>query len=190
MLRPNTPRKRFEYIARTVGEKHPDVVLDTFMVLADAIGIEHPFRRFDFANVWSIAAMEPLQHRTMRRHNLWITGRIEPFSVTGAGLGGVTWPDERLAQALEELSPERAPEMYGGRDSDALWPWLANQLVKEKKKGQRAGDARPYTAWLDWLDGKGPALALWQKTERVDLGKHTLASAAEALEDFEIEADL
>jgi hypothetical protein len=151
VLQPNTPIKRFEYVAKTYGEKHPDVVLEAFFILADTVGIERPEREFEFARRYDFLARAPREDVAK----------------------------ELLAEALVELQDD--PRMTRGREADALWPWLARELVKLKKRGA------PWREYSEEVGGKGPALALWQTQNRIDLGRWQLPQVLEALEDFEVE---
>lgn len=71
---------------------------------------------------------------------------------------------------------------------DFVLPWMARELArlaKEVRKG-RATD-------IDWdsatlaLQGRGTAIGMWAKGEKVDLSKTTLAQALEAVEDYEVD---
>jgi hypothetical protein len=152
-LQQNPPLNRFKYVAKTYGEKHPDVVLDTFFSLADTVGIENPAREFDAVRRW-----DRLRSQMIRE------ARSGPFPspppVTESSRN--RQQREILQQLLQELEDE--PRMKQGRESDALWPWLARELVRSKKTGAKITDRSP--AWMAWskeIDGKGSAIALWQR---------------------------
>lgn len=175
-LQRNPPYKRLQYVAKQYGAKHPDVVLDTFWTLSDVVGIEHPETRFDFAQLWQYVA-RPVPVRNERRVSLWEEG------VASSPRGDIV-ASELLEEALDELKD--APEMKRGRESDALWPWLAKELVRAKKEAIRQSDPWIYIQALNGAAQKGPALALWQQQERIDLGRWKLWDALEALEEFEV----
>jgi hypothetical protein len=157
VLQHNPPLNRFKYIAKTYGQKHPEVVLATFLALADTVGIERPESEFEFARRLDFYAGAPREE----------TAR------------------ELLREALVELQND--PRMKHGRESDALWPWLARELVKIKKANRRYDPG--WKARADDVRGKGSAIALWQQQERIDLGQWRIPSVLKALEEFEVEDD-
>jgi len=173
---PNPPYKRFAYIAKQYGDKHPDAVLDTFWVLSDTVGIERPADRFGWAMAWRSVVSAP---SAATRYGMWETGRFRR-----AGSNEEHTPSELLQMAVEELSD--VPEMQRGRESDALWPWVARELVRSKEAALESGDVDDYIAQFDELRGRGPALSLWQQQNRVDLGRVSLDEAVIALADFEV----
>ena len=181
-MRPNPPYSRFKYIAKQYGDKHPDVVLDTFWVLADTVGIEHPRNELEFAKVW-YPLVHPVTWRRRFRKQLAIAG----FASVYDNLRD-TWtrtdPDELLSQALAEV--ESHPAMARGKESDPLWPWVARELLKCKKASLRTQEPLHYLECLDELSGKGSALSLWQRQEKIDLGKWSLGDALAALRAFEV----
>lgn len=153
-LKQNPPYKRFAYVAKQYGGKHPEAVLDTFLVLADTVGIERPEGDFEWAYTYVNA--------------------------------GVTADDklaaELLPEALRDLKTD--PRMKRGRESDALWPWVARELVKAKKRDRYA-----YLRLLNAFMGKGSAIALWQRQNRVDLGQWPAEKLLHEIEDFDVDAD-
>lgn len=175
-LRPNPPLNRFKYIAKTYGQKQPDVVLDTFFSLADTVGIENPVREFP-----AVARWDRLRSRMAHEARDGFGGS---FVATGSSRN--RQQREILRQLLEELEDE--PRMKQGRESDALWPWLARELVRMKKEGLvREGGVPSWMAWSAEVEGKGSAIALWQRQNRIDLGQWRIPAVLEALEDFELE---
>lgn len=167
-LTPNTAAKRFEYIAKLYGDQHPDVMLDTFMVLADTVGIERTWSKWSWARKWDSM---------------------------GFGARGNSGQAQRLMlhDARRDLATE--PQMQRRHASDPLWPWLARELVRLKQEDARSGDGhRPLGAVLASTDvsegglrGLGPALALWQRQNKIDLGQWRLLDAMKAVEEFEAE---
>lgn len=175
LLQQNPPLQRFEYVAKTYGEKHPDVVLDTFFSLADTVGIENPAREFDAVRRWDNLRAGILREARQE-------GR--PGLPTESSRN--RQQREILRQLLEELQDD--PRMKRGREVDALWPWLARELVRVKKTGTLMTDRTP--AWMGWskeVDGKGSAIALWQQQNRIDLGQWRIPAVLEALESFRLE---
>lgn len=161
-LQRNPPLNRFRYIAKTYGDKYPQAVLETFFALADTVGIEHPEREFNFARRYDVLGRSPREEITR----------------------------ELVDEALIELADDS--RMKRGRESDALWPWVAQQLVKAQKedeKRRRDGlHSWSFADAVEKLQGLGPALALWQRTKRINLGQWSLDDALDALEEFEVEA--
>lgn len=192
-LAQNPPYKRFQHIAKLYGDKHPEVVLDTFWVLADTVGIENPASRFDFAKTWRYVA-DPVVGRSDLRRAMMAHGVGQSASVAATELRHPVVAADVLNSAMEELA--EAPEMKRGRESDALWPWVARELVLAKKEAlsQEVApgvwdppiDVWPYLQALNALQDKGSALALWQRQERIDLGKWHLYDVMDALEGFEV----
>lgn len=166
-LIPNSAAKRFEYIAKLYGDRHPDVVLDTFMVLSDTVGIESPWSEWKWARNWD---------------NLPIGAR------GSSGHSQKLW----LFEARRDLATD--PRMQRRRPSDALWPWLARELVALQKRDAKTDNGRPLGAVLAVTDrregglrGAASALALWQQQNRINLGEWSLADALAALEEFNVE---
>jgi hypothetical protein len=216
-MQQNPPINRLKYVAKTYGAKSPGVVMDTFFILSDVVGIEHPqalgrtkggFRSPSFT-AWNSLAFKPSGGRSMRRVDLWEIGPGTPVKAVmppwtggpedafwlGTGpwanwLGGPPPVDWSQSDFLEDMmdSLDHVPEMHEGRESDALWPWVAQQLNKGKKRAVKTGNPYEYVDILNGLWQKGPALALWQQAENIDLGKYTWDQALEALESFEVES--
>lgn len=189
----NPPYKRFRYVARIYGDKHPDIVLDTFLVLADAVGIDRPEVEFGWADLWQ-DSWGPLRRRVwdgdgllspLPRRSSKDLSRFRSLMADSPSRWGPAFdPHKILARALEQLADD--PRMQRGRASDALWPWVAKELHRIKK--DRAYGLNDYLDTLEELEGKGPALALWQQKRRVDLGRYRLEEALAELKDFEVEA--
>jgi hypothetical protein len=223
-LEQNPPLKRLQYVAKTYGAKSPGVVLDTFFVLSDVVGIEHPELLGSAFQLWNDIAFAPTHGRNRRRVLLWKAGPDMPIGEalsvparrpelawgpdspgraaramrSGYRRGSVSQEQlmQKILDEIERLSGEPPghftglPEMRRGRDSDALWPWVGRELARAKKEALRTEDIWEYLGALNSLEGKGSALALWQKQERIDLGRLRLIDALDALEDFEVEGDV
>ncbi len=212
---PNPPYKRFRYIAQQQGQRDPDVVLDTFLVLADAVGIDHPENDYVWADIWG-KSWNPDRKAQLWRYGLMTLPYAQWSRAAGPSATGA--PPSEIAVLMAERQPVAAqrrggkrsqvtsvniderrvldvalrdlredPRMQRGRDSDALWPWVARELVKAKRRYREM--PRDYVTLLDTLDGKGPALALWQRERRIDLGRYSLEEALAELEDFEVDVD-
>ena len=182
LLQKNPPLQRFKYVAKTYGEKYPDVVLDTFFSLADTVGIENPAREFDAMRRWAYMRNNLLSDEVSRRSG----GRTGPVRELSTPSSINRQQQEMLQQLLVELKDD--PRMGRGRESDALWPWLGRELVRLKKQGHVMEGGSP--AWMEWssrVKGKGSAIALWQRQTRADLGQWRLDAVLEAREDFELE---
>lgn len=215
MLTPNSPIKRLKYVAKTYGERSPGVVMDTFFLLSDLAGIEAPRMEGPQAAVWWRIAFNrmsadpgAMQLFLLRRYDLWSIGPDAPIDdATMVREGSTGWGSKReqlarrgLDRLFEEQSQRELMEgllrhleetghdgMFRRMDSDPIWPWVARELNRAKKRSVKAGYATEYVKLLDDLSGKGPALALWQETERVDLTKTSAYDALAALETFQLQ---
>ncbi|HEY5658349.1 MAG TPA: PcfJ domain-containing protein [Myxococcota bacterium] len=205
MLTRNSPMKRFEYIAKQYGERDPGVVLDTFMLLADTAGIEHPGQRFVFASIWDapIANLERRARWTqdvwdrgyvvldrgyvtlvqrLRRRSVLVSRAVEKYIGIRPGRvppGEVRVPVSSLLD-LARVELADTPEMHRGREADALWPWVARNLVRLKRHDEPLSYEHTLHVWR----GKAPAVAQWQRDNRIDLGRYTLAEALLATQDY------
>lgn len=221
MLNPNSPYKRFKFVAKTYGERSPGVVMDTFFLLSDLAGIEQPQQIAKATVIWyRIAFKLPslavgLEPMMLRRQLLWSIDPNDPIDeAMYQHEDEPKWPFDpwtsvratlykSAQEALEHTSQvdlvqdllnvigDRRPEgMFQRYESDPIWPWVAQQLNRAKKRSRRASDPSIYVDLLNQLRGKGSALALWQEQERIDLNKTTAEEALLALETFEPDIDV
>lgn len=164
MLYQNPPPGRFAYIAKTYGEKYPDIVLDVVSILADTIGWETdpPYWLAIWQQrmtprgrvaIWSagfrVAILEREFSQLVRENDDeledldYYDSQDDPHGRPG-NRGIILLPVSTfIDMARGSLARDR--DLAGPQISDALWQWIAKGLVDLRK---RAGFKKKYEQWM------------------------------------------
>lgn len=108
--------------------------------------------------------------------------------------GLLLWDSEQWGLADLVLAVVRLPH---ASPRDFLIPWIARELVKLAKhvidwtgKPTVSALQRDYSNAVDTLYDKAPAIAQWAKETRTDIGEVDLATALEAIKNYEFKKSL
>lgn len=186
LLTPNAPAKRLGWVLKTYLPKYPVPVTDTFLITVFLLGQETgPLRELaDDASDYAYGAAAQGKDRAVKIR------------------------DEYLLPMVHKLADVR-------NENDFLIPWIAKQLVDLWRAsgegaellaahvlfaaGEEEANALPdvgaptqrdYTKAVDTLERKAPAIAMWARETKQNIGRVTLAQALDAIATYEFKTAL
>ncbi len=193
-LTPNAPAKRIEHVIKAHWVKFPEPVIDTVQVASHLVGLDDGATAADALGVLDGTTPGSQIRAIVHRTTVGAGDSFERVATAGDMkraqdvLSGDAEP-----QSLSEFKSLALMVLCGGlhkfpayNENDFLIPWIARELIALMKAVQgkaKIGDI--YTDAVEALGSKGPAIALWARETRTDIGKVDLAQALEAIATYQ-----
>lgn len=184
-LTPNAPRKRLEWVLKTYWPKYTVPVADTFTITLYLLGQED-VRLLDLSNEASNWALGAILQRKERAEKILaedLTPLLEALSdVRNDNDSLIPWVAKQLIDLWKAAGGDDSFRRRGDPDD------IAGELMRQDEETEEddyedAVYPRDYDQAVTTLKEKAPAIAMWARETRQNMGQVTLAQALTAVAD-------